>query len=89
MTDFRAERMHDEFERGCARVARDREMFVYSPLRSEHQWWTGYLGYMATLPGFNARAWFSTVEEWLNRLVAIGSPLDEAHEELERLRGET
>jgi hypothetical protein len=76
-----------DYERDCSRLQRDHEMFVAGKaLQSEHRWWSAYLTYMETLPKFDAGAWFSVVEEWLNRLEAIGEANDEARKELERMR---
>lgn len=88
MDDIYPEVRHADFERSCARIERDREMFVYSPARAEGQWWMGYLDYMESLDGFDARAWLSTVESWLARLEHIGSPVDDARDELDRMRRE-
>ena len=88
MCDFHTEVKHDEYERACARIERDAEQFVCSPRRYESIWWTRYLEYMQTLPGFGPASWFSTIEAWLDRLDHYGEPLDDAREEMERMRRE-
>ncbi len=89
MSDFHAIVQHDEYERACSRIERHRLMYVQpDPYRVECEWWARHLDRMMGMMGWRTAGWFSVLVGWLDAMENIGTPVDGALEELERLQEE-